>query len=60
LPEEWKESIIGLTFRKVHEILVIFEAYKTLFSIFLSRLTPYEEKITEIIGGGTSNYQVHY
>jgi len=37
LSEEWKESIFVLIFRKVDEILVIFEAYKSPFSIFLSR-----------------------
>jgi len=54
LPEEWKESITVLIYKKDDKtdcsnyrgISLLSTIYKILSSILLSRLNPYEEEIT--------------
>jgi len=53
LPEEWKESIIALTYKKGNKtdcinyrgISLMPPTYKILSNILLSRLTPFAEEI---------------
>ena len=53
LPEQWKESIIILIYKKCNKtdcsnyrvISLLQTTYKILSNIFLSRLTPYAEEI---------------
>jgi hypothetical protein len=58
LPEERKESVIVLTFSKVDEIVVIFEAYKTPPNIFLYSIR--RQNYWGHRGGVSSSYQVKY
>jgi len=64
MPEEWKESIIVLIYKKgnkrdcsnYRDISILPTTTKIISNILLSRLTPYAE---EIIGDHQSGFQCH-